>query len=81
MRLHTTDFQVSEGLHRDPEFSRNYLIDYLRDYLIITPLLPHNHRKVNCYWGYNYSNMLFYFMKLHTRKLTGTMVSDILVGV
>ena len=42
------DFQVSERLHRGPEFARNYLIDYL----IITPL-SHNHRKANCYWGYN----------------------------
>ena len=36
-----TDFQVPERLQRGPEFSHNYLIDYLRDYtigfIIITP--------------------------------------------
>ena len=36
----STDFQISEGLHRGPEFSPNYtidyLIDYLMDYIIIT---------------------------------------------
>ena len=31
-----TDFQVSERLHRGPEFSHNYLIDYLINYTIIT---------------------------------------------
>ena len=29
-----TDFQASERLHEGPEFSHNYLIDYLRDYSI-----------------------------------------------
>ena len=31
-----TDFQVSERLHRGPEFSHNHLIDYLINYTIIT---------------------------------------------
>ena len=30
----STDFQISEGLRRGPEFSPNYTIDYLIDYLI-----------------------------------------------
>ena len=30
----STDFQISEGLCRSPEFSPNYTIDYLIDYLI-----------------------------------------------
>ena len=30
----STDFQISEGLRRGPEFSHNYTIDYLIDYLI-----------------------------------------------
>ena len=36
----STDFQISEGLRRGPEFSHNYtidyLIDYFMDYIIIT---------------------------------------------
>ena len=36
-----TDFQILERLHWGPEFSHNYLIDYLRDctigFIIITP--------------------------------------------
>ena len=32
-----TDFQVSERLHGGPEFSDNYLIDYLIGFIIITP--------------------------------------------
>jgi hypothetical protein len=31
-----TDFQGSERLHRGPEFSHNYLIDYLVDYHVFT---------------------------------------------
>ena len=32
------DFQISEGLHLGPEFSHNYTIDYLVDFII-------NHKK------------------------------------
>ena len=32
----STDFQISEGLRRGPEFSPSYTIDYLIDYIIIT---------------------------------------------
>ena len=32
----STDFQISEGLRRGPEFSPNYTIDYLIDYITIT---------------------------------------------
>ena len=32
----STDFQISEGLRRGPEFSPNYTIDYLIYYIIIT---------------------------------------------
>ena len=42
-------------LYRGPEFCYNYRIDYLINYTIgfIIIILPHNHRKVNCYWGGN----------------------------
>ena len=51
--IYFTEFQVPEGLHRGPEFSHNYLIDYLRDYTIGFIIITHNYlitaKKVNCY--------------------------------
>ena len=34
-----TEFQISERLHRGPEFSHNYLIDYTIGFIIITVFL------------------------------------------
>jgi hypothetical protein len=36
----------------------NYIIRFIVDYSQITPQLPHNHRKVNYCWGYNYLPVL-----------------------
>ena len=44
-----TNFHTSDELHRGPEFSYNYIINYI----IITSSLLNNHKKVNCYWGCN----------------------------
>ena len=35
-RYFINKFQVSKGLHRGPEFSHNYLIDYTIGFIIIT---------------------------------------------
>ena len=32
---------------------QKFYYNYLIDYTMISSYLPHNHRKVNCYWGCN----------------------------